>query len=56
MAAIENVGFPVREPMLAREAVELERLQMAIDNNMITDEVRANGICAVGMPLLSGPC
>ena len=38
---------------VAREAVELERLQMAIDNNMITDEVRANGIGAVDMTRLT---
>ena len=29
---------------VAREAVELERLQMALAQNIVTDEVRANQI------------
>lgn len=37
---------------VAREATELERLKMAIDNNMITDEVRANGLGAVDLARL----
>jgi len=37
---------------VAREAVELERLKMALAQNMITDEVRANGIGAVDMERL----
>ena len=37
---------------VAREAVELERLQMAVDQNMVTDEVRANGFGSVDMARL----
>ena len=37
---------------IAREEVELERLEMALAQNMITDEVRANGIGAVDMERL----
>ena len=36
----------------AREEVELERLKMALARNIITDEVRANGIGAVDMDRL----
>ena len=38
---------------VAREAVELERLEMAIAQNMLTDEVRANGLGAVDMERLA---
>ena len=38
---------------VAREAVELERLEMAISQNMITDEVRANGLGGVDMDRLT---
>lgn len=38
---------------VAREAVELERLKMAISQNMITDEVRANGLGGVDMDRLT---
>ncbi|MEO0681420.1 MAG: ABC transporter substrate-binding protein [Pseudomonadota bacterium] len=38
---------------VAREAVELERLQMAIADNIVTDEVRANGFGAVDMDRLA---
>ena len=37
---------------IAREEVELERLKMALAQNIITDEVRANGIGAVDMDRL----
>ncbi len=37
---------------VAREAVELERLQMAIDQNIVTDEVLQNGIGGVDMDRL----
>ena len=37
---------------VAREAVELERLEMALEQNMITDEVRANGIGGADMQRL----
>lgn len=37
---------------VAREAVELERLQMAIDQNIVTDEVLANGLGGVQMDRL----
>ena len=37
---------------VAREDVELERLQMAIDQNIVTDEVRQNGIGGVDMDRL----
>jgi len=37
---------------VAREAVELERLQMAVDQNIVTDEVRANGFGSVDMERL----
>jgi NitT/TauT family transport system substrate-binding protein len=37
---------------VAREPVELERLKMAIAQNMLTEEVRANGIGAVDMARL----
>jgi len=37
---------------VAREAVELERLKMALEQNMITDEVRANGIGGIDMARL----
>jgi NitT/TauT family transport system substrate-binding protein len=37
---------------VAREAVELERLQMALEQNIITDEVKANGFGAVDMARL----
>ncbi len=37
---------------VAREEVELERLQMAIDQNIVTDEVRQNGFGAVDMARL----
>tara|TARA_B100000676_G_scaffold313177_1_gene391993 strand:- start:366 stop:1367 length:1002 start_codon:yes stop_codon:yes gene_type:complete len=37
---------------VAREAVELERLQMALVQNIVTDEVRANGFGAVDMSRL----
>ncbi len=37
---------------VAREEVELERLQMAIDQNIVTDEVRQNGIGGVDMDRL----
>ena len=37
---------------VAREAVELERLEMALEQNMITDEVRANGIGGADMERL----
>lgn len=37
---------------VAREPVELERLQMAIDQNIVTDEVKANGIGALDMARL----
>ncbi len=37
---------------VAREAVELERLEMALRDNMVTDEVRANGIGGVDMDRL----
>ncbi|MEM6745610.1 MAG: ABC transporter substrate-binding protein [Pseudomonadota bacterium] len=38
---------------VAREAVELERLKMAIADNIVTDEVRANGFGAVNMARLA---
>ena len=37
---------------VAREAVELERLQMALAQNIVTDEVRANGFGGVDMDRL----
>ncbi|MDE0310299.1 MAG: ABC transporter substrate-binding protein [Acidiferrobacterales bacterium] len=37
---------------VAREEVELERLQMALDQNIVTDEVRQNGIGGVDMDRL----
>ena len=37
---------------VAREAVELERLQMALAQNIVTDEVRANGFGGVDMERL----
>jgi NitT/TauT family transport system substrate-binding protein len=37
---------------VARRAVELERLKMSISQNMVTDEVRANGFGAVDMKRL----
>jgi NitT/TauT family transport system substrate-binding protein len=37
---------------VAREAVELERLQMALDQNIVTDEVLANGLGDVQMDRL----
>lgn len=37
---------------VAREEVELERLEMALRDNMVTDEVRANGIGGVDMKRL----
>lgn len=37
---------------VAREAVELERLEMALEQNIITDEVRANGIGGIDMARL----
>ena len=37
---------------VAREAVELERLEMALAQNIVTDEVRANGFGAVDMDRL----
>jgi len=37
---------------VAREAVELERLQMAIDQNIVTEEVLENGLGAVQMDRL----
>lgn len=37
---------------VAREPVELERLQMAIEQNIITDEVKANGLGGVDMARL----
>ena len=37
---------------VAREAVELERLRMALAQNIVTDEVRANGFGAVDMDRL----
>jgi len=37
---------------VAREAVELERLQMAIEQNIVTDEVLANGLGGVQMDRL----
>ncbi len=38
---------------VAREPVELERLEMAISQNMITDEVKANGLGGVDMARLA---
>ena len=38
---------------VAREAVELERLQMALEQNVVTDEVRANGLGGVVMERLA---
>jgi NitT/TauT family transport system substrate-binding protein len=38
---------------VAREAVELERLKMALEDNIVTDEVRANGFGAVDMDRLA---
>lgn len=38
---------------VAREAVELERLKMAISQNIVTDEVRANGLGGVDMDRLT---
>ncbi len=37
---------------VARESVELERLMMAIDQNILTDEVKANGLGGVDMARL----
>jgi len=37
---------------VAREAVELERLEMALAQNIVTDEVRANGFVTVDMARL----
>lgn len=48
--AVQNV---LNANDVAREAVELERLQMAIADNIVTDEVRANGFGAVNMARLA---
>ena len=46
------VQYVLKYNDVAREAVELERLEMAISQNMITDEVRANGFGGVDMARL----
>ena len=52
-ATAKNPGAAIKHVMnhnyVAREAVELERLEMALAQNMVTDEVRANGFGAIDM-------
>jgi len=47
------VKYVVQYNDVAREPVELERLEMAIGQNMITDEVRSNGFGDVDMDRLT---
>lgn len=49
-AAIEYV---VKANAVVDKATELERLKMAIDQNVVTDEVKANGLGAVDMARLT---
>ena len=55
-AAISDPSSAVKHVVnhndVAREEVELERLQMAIDQNIVTDEVLQNGIGGVDMDRL----
>ena len=44
--------YRIQEFVVA-EATELERLKMAIDQNVVTDEVKANGLGAVDMARLT---
>lgn len=46
------VKFVLEKNDVAREPVELERLQMALAQNILTDEVKANGFGAVDMARL----
>ena len=48
----EAVKHVLKHNDVAREAVELERLQMALAQNIVTDEVKANGIGGVVMERL----
>ncbi|MDF2233549.1 ABC transporter substrate-binding protein [Albimonas sp. CAU 1670] len=47
------VKFVTAHNDVAREEVELERLEMALKDNIVTDEVRANGFGAVDMERLT---
>jgi NitT/TauT family transport system substrate-binding protein len=49
-AAVKAV---IAKNQIANEAVELERLKMAIDQNVVTKEVEANGFGAIDMARLS---
>jgi NitT/TauT family transport system substrate-binding protein len=47
------VKFVIAKNQIANEAVELERLKMATDQNIVTKEVEANGLGAVDMARLT---
>ncbi len=49
----EAVKSVIKRNQIADEAVEFERLKMAIEQNFITPEVRSNGLGAVDMGRLS---